>query len=65
MATVGLGIALFESPCGTTDAPSASSYRILWVYVGFVAFLLMLQGILFALFTIVSLNTDDPTGRPV
>ena len=52
VTNVGIGIALFEG----------RPYRILWVYIGFVVFLVTLQVVLFILFTIVALNTDDPKG---
>ena len=56
MANVGIGIALFESGgCNTFDA---DQYTILWVYIGFVAFLLLLQMILFVVFTIIAFGAE-------
>ena len=56
VTNVGLGIALFENSC------TGGSYTILWVYIGFVIFLLALQGTLFIVFTIIALTNDDPKG---
>ena len=56
VANVGLGIALLESNgCSPLEA---SQYRILWLYIAFVCFLVMLQVSLFFIFTLTALNAS-------
>ena len=53
MVNVGLGIALFESGCGGTG-----SYRLLWVYIAFVVFLMIIQVTMIIVFTVLTFRAD-------
>lgn len=53
VVNVGIGIALFEA--GGCSVLSAGDYTILWVYIGFVIFLLTLQVVLFIVFSVLAI----------
>ena len=60
VANVGLGIALLES--GGCSPLEISQYRMLWLYIAFVCFLVMLQVSLFFIFTLTALNASPESG---
>jgi hypothetical protein len=64
LVNVGLGIALFETGgCHGSRSIGGSNYTILWIYIAFVAFLLILQMGLFLIFTLIAFNSSSQSKR--